>query len=264
MPVTGDRERVLADLEAEGTQLDRVVTARGVQLDRPTPSISWTIGHQIGHLHWTDRISALACRDPLAFARRAEQLGSDAARSISDSAAAEAARPADELIAAWRQGRTELLVVLEKLPSDAKIAWFGPSMSVESLAASRIMETWAHGLDVTDSLGLPPAATARLRHIAGLGTRTRDFAFSLHGRRSPGSPFRIELTAPDGETWSWGPPKAPDRITGPALDFCLLVTQRRNRQDLELVATKGAADQWLDIAQVFAGPAGAGRSPRAS
>jgi hypothetical protein len=52
-------------------------------------------------------------------------------------------------------------------------------------------------------------------------------------------------------------------VTGPALDLCLLATQRRNRADLALVATGPDADAWLDIAQAFAGLPGPGR-PAAS
>jgi hypothetical protein len=52
-----------------------------------------------------------------------------------------------------------------------------------------------------------------------------------------------------------------ERVAGSALEFCLLVTQRRHRDDLALAAEGAAADTWLDIAQAFAGPPGNGRSP---
>jgi uncharacterized protein (TIGR03084 family) len=61
--------------------------------------------------------------------------------------------------------------------------------------------------------------------------------------------------------WTYGPQEAAQRVTGPALDFCLLVTQRANRADLALRAQGPDADRWLDIAQAFAGPPGAGRQP---
>ena len=61
--------------------------------------------------------------------------------------------------------------------------------------------------------------------------------------------------------WTWGPEDAADRVTGPAIDFCLLVTQRRHRDDVRLVADGPAADEWLGIAQAFAGPPGPGRRP---
>ncbi len=259
---TEDLDVVLSDLAAEGDFLDEIVSREGVSFADATPSKGWTIGHQIGHLLWTDRMSLLACRDAAGFARQAEAFGADPETTINAGAGAEAARPTTELIQAWRQGRADLLAALFALPAGSRVPWFGPTMSVAGMASTRIMETWAHGLDVTDALGLDPLPTARLRHIAEMGVRTRDFAFSIHGRRSPWSAFRVELTAPDGGTWTWGPPNAADRITGSALDFCLLVSQRRHRDDLALVATEGMADQWMDIAQVFAGPPGSGRSAR--
>ncbi|HEY0639029.1 MAG TPA: wyosine base formation domain-containing protein, partial [Pseudonocardiaceae bacterium] len=105
------------------------------------------------------------------------------------------------------------------------------------------------------------APPGRLRHVAHLGVRARDFAFLVRGRTPPAEEFRVELTGPAGEHWTWGPPDAAQRVTGPALHFCLLATQRAHRADLDLVATGADADAWLDIAQAFAGPPGPGREP---
>ena len=261
----GDHDELgsaLDDLAAEGEYLDGVVTEHQPRFDAPSASPGWSIGHQIGHLLWSDRVSTLACRDRAGFARQAEAFGADPERTINAGAALAASGPLADVLDAWRAGRTDLLDALRHAPNGQKIPWFGPSMSAATMASVRIMETWAHGLDITDVLALRPSATARLWHIADLGVRTRDFAFSLHGLRSPSAPFRIELRAPSGETWVWGPRGAADRITGTALDFCLLVTQRRHRVDLDLTATAGLAACWLPIAQVFAGPAGSGRAAR--
>ncbi|MBN9621113.1 MAG: maleylpyruvate isomerase family mycothiol-dependent enzyme [Actinobacteria bacterium] len=127
------------------------------------------------------------------------------------------------------------------------------------MATARLMETWAHGQDVADALGAPRPATDRIRHVAHIGVRTRDFAYLLRDRPAPGEPFRVELVGPSGTVWTWGPEDASQRVSGPALDFALLVTQRRHRGDLALVAAGGDADAWLDIAQAFAGPPGGGR-----
>jgi uncharacterized protein (TIGR03084 family) len=89
--------------------------------------------------------------------------------------------------------------------------------------------------------------------------RTRDFAFTVHGLTPPAEPFRVELRAPDGSTWSWGPDDAGQRVTGSAEDFCMLVTQRRPRADLDVNAVGADAEKWLGIAQAFAGPPGPGR-----
>jgi uncharacterized protein (TIGR03084 family) len=126
------------------------------------------------------------------------------------------------------------------------------------------METWAHGQDVADALGVRRPPTARLRHVAFLGARTLGHSFATHGRTPPADPVRVELEAPGGQRWTFGPAAAADRVVGPALDFCLLVTRRRHRADLALVATGPVADEWLDLAQAFAGPPGPGRAPAAA
>jgi uncharacterized protein (TIGR03084 family) len=124
------------------------------------------------------------------------------------------------------------------------------------------METWAHGLDVYEALGIEPPVTDRIKPVAHLGVRTRNFAFSVHGLDAPAEEFRVELTAPSGEIWSWGPEDAAQRVTGTAYDFCRLVTQRIHREDTDLVATGDDAARWLTIAQAFAGPAGEGREKK--
>ena len=77
----------------------------------------------------------------------------------------------------------------------------------------------------------------------------------------PTNPVRVELTAPDGGTWAWGPADAADRVSGNAVDFCLLVTQRRHRDDLALRVVGDTATEWIGIAQAFAGAPGPGREP---
>ncbi len=131
------------------------------------------------------------------------------------------------------------------------------------MATARFMETWAHSLDVAEALGVTPEPTDRIRHVAHLGVRTRNYAYSVHSLEPPAEEFRIELRSPSGELWEWGPAGAAQSVRGSAYDFCLRVTQRRHRDDLDLVATGPDADQWLDIAQAFAGPPGEGRGPSA-
>ena len=140
--------------------------------------------------------------------------------------------------------------------------WFGPPMSPTSMATARLMETWAHGLDVDAGLGAPVEDTDRIRHVAHLGVRTRNFAYAVHGLDAPAEEFRIDLAAPSGDVWSWGPEDAAQTVTGSAGDFCRLVTQRVHRADTDLVATGADVDRWLDIAQAFAGQPGDGRAPR--
>jgi uncharacterized protein (TIGR03084 family) len=140
-------------------------------------------------------------------------------------------------------------------------------MGALSFATARLMETWAHGQDVADALGVARPGTPRLRHIAHLGVRTRPFSYTVRGRPVPGADVRVELTPPDGGVpWAWGNPSLTDRVTGPALDFCLVVTQRRHVEDTALAVEGDGAREWLAIAQAFAGaatltPAGRGLRP---
>jgi uncharacterized protein (TIGR03084 family) len=260
-----DRAELLADLQAEGDHLDAVVAAlEDTSWLAPTPAEGWTVAHQIAHLAWTDDQALLAATDPDGFTRLVAEAGPGLA-GVVDEAAAEGARetPA-RLLGRWRAGRAELARELAARPDGARLPWFGPPMSVRSMATARLMETWAHGLDVTDALRTPPSVSPRLRHVAHIGVRTRDFTFRQHGLQPPVEEFRVELAAPDGGTWAWGPDDAAQRVTGPALDFCLRVTQRRHRDDLALTAEGPDADRWLDLAQAFAGQPGPGRPPAGS
>jgi uncharacterized protein (TIGR03084 family) len=135
-------------------------------------------------------------------------------------------------------------------------------MSPLSTATARFMETWAHGLDVAESLGRVPEPTDRVRHVVFLGTVTRRFAFATHGLPVPGEDVFVSLTLPSGARWEHGSPDAAHSVRGSAYDFALRVTQRRHRDDLDLVASGDLADTWLDIAQAFAGPPGRGRPAR--
>ena len=253
-------DELLGDLAAESAALDAVVAhLEDAAWLGPTPAEGWTVAHQIAHLAWTDQQALLAATDPEGFRRTVAEAAPRLGTLVDDAAASGATEEPARLLARWREGRAALAEALAALPDGAKLPWFGPPMSPASMASARLMETWAHGLDVMDGLNRPPSVSGRLRHVAHIGVRTRDFAFAQRGLPLPTEPFRVELTAPDGGTWTWGPDDAAQRVTGPALDFCLLATQRRNRADLALEATGPDADRWLDIAQAFAGPAGAGR-----
>ncbi|WP_051763535.1 TIGR03084 family metal-binding protein [Streptomyces virginiae] len=257
---------VFADLREEGRELDSLVgELTDTHWGRATPAPGWTIAHQIAHLHWTDRASLLSLTDATGFGGMVEEALKSPDTFVDEGAREGAQLPPTELLARWRTTRAALDEALAAASPDTRFPWYGPPMKAASMASARMMETWAHGQDVADALGVRRTPTARLRHVARIGVRARDYAYAVHGLPAPAEEFRVELTAPDGaRVWAYGPPDAPQRITGPALDFCLLVTQRAHRADLALTATGPDADHWLDIAQAFAGPAGAGREPGAA
>jgi uncharacterized protein (TIGR03084 family) len=258
-------DALLADLRAESDALDEMVAALPASdWSRATPAEGWTIAHQIAHLTWTDEVATTAATDEARFLADLQDALPRLATFVDEAATQGAAEEPAALLARWRAGRAALQRALAAVPPGTKLPWFGPAMGAASMATARLMETWAHGQDVYDAVGVTREPTDRIRHVAHLGVRTRDFAYLVHDRAAPGEEFRVELTGPSGQTWTWGPDTASQRVTGSALDFCLLVTQRRNRSELDLTAVGPDADDWLAIAQAFAGPPGGGRAARSA
>ena len=257
-----DLPALLADLAAETDALRALLTPlTDADWRQLTPAPGWTIADQVSHLAYFDEVAVTSATDPEAFAVLLAEVNAGGGVNPDTVAARYREKTGAELLAWFGQARGELLRVFAGLDPGARVPWFGPPMSVASSVTARLMETWAHGQDVADTVGVQRAPTARLRHVAHIGVGARPFSYLAHQLPPPAEPVRVELTAPDGELWTWGPADAADRVTGPALDFCLLVTQRRHRADVAVTATGAAAEQWLSIAQSFAGPPGAGREP---
>jgi uncharacterized protein (TIGR03084 family) len=262
--VIDDRLRaVLDDLAVEGDWLDALVA----ELDEPgwrtaTPAEGWDVATSIAHLAWTDEVASAAATDKEAWDEVVVAAIETAGAVVDEQALAGGAVPPAELRARWRTARVRLAAALEAHDPATKLPWFGPPMSRTSMATARYMETWAHGLDVAEALGAVVEPHDRVRHVVHLGVRTRSFSFAGHGLAAPTEDVRVELAAPSGELWEYGDPGAGQRVTGPAWDFALLVTQRRHRADLALTAEGEVADRWLDVAQAFAGPSGGGRTPQ--
>ncbi len=259
-------DQILADLAAEGDALDAAVAAASqAQWRTATPAEGWDVATTIAHLAWTDEVAVLAVGatqdedgkaawDAVVLEAIANPTG-----YVDEMALAGGAVDGPDLLVRWRTARPALAAALHGVPEGTKLPWFGPPMSATSMATARFMETWAHALDVHDALGLTPEATDRIKHVAHIGVRTRNFAFANNSLDAPAEEFRVELTAPSGDVWSWGPDDAAQRVTGSADEFCRLVTQRIHRDDTSLVAVGDDAEKWLRIAQAFAGPAGGGR-----
>lgn len=255
-------DTVLADLATESAELDDLVAPLDDAGWRTTtPAEGWDIAHQVVHLAWTDEAAVLAATDKAGWDKVVVAAIEDPSGFVDKAASHGAREQGRDILSRWRHARETLAEVLLSLPPEQRISWFGPPMSATSMATARFMETWAHGLDIADALAVRRVFTDRIRHVVHLGVRTRDFSFATRGRDAPTSEFRVELTSPSGQVWTFGPESAEQRVTGTAADFALLVTQRRHRADLDLVAVGADADDWLDYAQAFAGPPGPGRRP---
>ena len=256
-------DAVVRDLGDEQADLDATVAS----LDEagwnvPTPAEGWAVRDQISHLAFFDDTAVLALTDPARF-----QVVAEAALRLDGDPMEEHLRrgravSGQDVLAWWRASRRTLGDATTALDPNARVPWFGPPMGAMSFISARLMETWAHGQDVADALGVSRIPTDRLRHVAHLGVRARAFSYAVREREVPDQPVAVRLTSPSGHEWRWGPAGGDgDRVVGPAVDFCLVVTQRRNVADTALEVDGPLAREWLSIAQAFAGPPGTGRPP---
>lgn len=229
--------------------------------DTPTPADGWTVRDQVAHLAHFDDMATLAATDTAAFAEEAAAATADpTAYMAAPGVRARTMSPGD-VLAWWRSSRRRFQATFRTLDPKARIMWFGPTMSATSKVTARMMETWAHGQDIVDAVGATREPTDRLRNVAHIAVSARPFSYVARGREPSTVPVRVELRAPSGATWTWGPADATDIVHGSAVDFCLVLTQRRHRSDTALQAEGDAAREWLEIGQAFAGPPGAGRRP---
>src|SRR5262245_19800253 len=230
--------------------------------DLPTHAPRWLVRDQIAHLAEVDDAAVRAIADADRFR------GEVAARAGTDRALREGALLAKGLAMSpralldwWRTARASFLAAAATLPPSARVPWYGPEMSSASFVTARLMETWAHGLDVVDVTGIERPDTDRLRHVALIGARARAFSYATRGLAPNAAPVLIRLVLPSGAPWSFGDGEPPDRVEGSAVDFCRVVTQRRHLADTSLRVSGANAAEWMAIAQAFAGPPGAGRRP---
>lgn len=234
---------VVDDLAAEGDALDAVIAPlTEAQAAIATAAAGWDVRDTVAHLAGGAWLAAVAVTDPDAFADRLAGVGRP-----------DAPHGWAEVRDRWRRERVRLVGGLRAAGPHDRHPWIAGPMSGRSFAAAQLMETWAHGVDIADALGVAYPATARLRHVARLGVRTRPFTFTQHGRAEPSTDVRVLLDAPGGRVmWSFGQSET-EGVRGDALDFCLVVTQRRHVDDTGLRITGDVARQWMEIAQAFAG-----------
>lgn len=253
---------VFADLTAEGEEVEKLVAgldAADWTLETPAPG--WTIAHQIAHLAFIFRLAGLAASDGATFTAATAGAAENFDAAVNAGLAPYLAAPPDVLLDRWRTERDTAFEALAAVPPGDVVPWLVRPLPPAVLACAGMMELFGHGQDIADALGVVRPRTDRLKHLAWFATLTWDFGYQARGLTPPDVQFRYELVAPSGAVWEFGPPDAQQQITGPAEDFCLLVTRRRHRDDLALHAVGPDADRWLDIAQAYRGPAGPGRTP---
>lgn len=222
-----DYDGLLADLEAEVLALDRVVARLSDdEWNLATPAEPWTVRDQLAHLADCDEV----CRDhvrggPRNLRKEHNEVPEGTWTEIG--VARGAALTRSELVDWWRTRARECREALASVASRHRIEWGPTEMSAASMVTARLMETWAHGLDILDALGRDVESSPRLRHVARLAWLAIPYARSKAGLPVVDRPFRVELTGPEELVVELGQPDAPNRITGDLLEFCMRAVQRR-------------------------------------
>ena len=253
---------LVADLVGESRELESlVVDLEEDEWDAATPARGWKIRDQVSHLAHSDELATTAALNPVGFVAQQAVERVDLGRLVEAGLAQGRDMKGAELFEWMRRSRRDLCRALRAVDPRARLPWFGPDMSVASVISARLMETFAHGQDIADALGAKSVVSDRLKHVADLGVRTMPNSFRSRGLEVPDASVFVELFAGHGERWAWGSPSAVDQVRGQALEFCLVVTQRRHLLDTRLSVAGPVARAWMSIAQAFAGPPGEGRSP---
>ena len=228
-----------------------------VDLHRVTQFKDWTIDHVLGHLHLFNTAAEVSLKGEAEFGAFIGPILQDMQRGKPilevqfpwlDGLSGRA------LFEAWREGAESCADAFAKADPKARVKWVGPEMSALSSITARQMETWAHGQEVFDLLGLERQESDRIRNIAHLGVSTYGWSFVNRKEVVPEPVPYVELTGPSGALWRWNEAQADNYIRGSAVDFARVVTQVRNMADTGLQARGENARRWMEIAQCFAGP----------
>ena len=251
-------KQILSDLKWEQEHLDKLVSALDAEgWNNVTHCEDWTIKDEICHLAFFDYTARLSATDTEAFNNHiVEDFGQiKSMDQVSEVSLAKGrAMDTSRLLKWWRTEREQMIEALAPLDPKDRLPWYGPPMSARSFVTARLMETWAHGQDIYDILGKKRPASPGLKHICHLGVTTFGWSFANRQMEVPQTPVRVELVAPSKEIWTWGDEADREKVSGPAEDFCLVVTQRRHVDDTALETTGDTARQWMLQAQCFAGP----------
>ena len=249
--------QVAQDLKDEAADLYAFLkTLDPADWDIETRFMEWTPWDVVAHLHYFDKVSHVTFEGEEAFAPERNKLGEMIrAGKTNKETAREALGHLDgpALLEAWKKGCDELADKLAARSPKDRLPWFGPDMGVQMFTTARYMETWAHGQEIYDLKKASRTHTDRIKNIVAIGIKTYGWTFVNRKLEIPGPPPYVRLTAPSGEVWEYNEPSEAERIEGPAVDFCQTVTQVRNVRDTDLRVEGVVANQWMDIAQCFAG-----------
>lgn len=244
-------EPFVAELAEEQTELGALLRSLPEHAwRRPTPAAGWDVRDQVSHLADTEEIALdTATGGP-------RSLNEEALRYATPEAFTEAmcdkgrSKSPGEVLQWWITGAERLRAALLEMGPDARVPW-GLGMSARAFVAARLMEHWAHGLDIRAAVGAPVSFARRHQNVAWLITRALPYAFRVAQREQPPGTLRVELDF-NGDRWTFGPEDADNRVRGDALEFCRLGVQRLKRGEAQTLEAEGRlADAFLDVARAF-------------
>lgn len=243
--MTGPQE-VIGDLSADADEFDRLLEKLDDdQWAAPAPTPHWTAARQVAHLAAMFRMVAMAAADPAAFRTMALDPGCDFDASVQAALSGYLLEPPGALLPRWRKEHDSAAAALAKLPPDQLVAWPGGALVPLALAGAAMTELFVHRQDVADALRIRFEPTDRIRHVVEHGVRVWGRCLEAGNPAVPGHGIRLELMAPSGTLWAYGPQDSRQTISGRAEDFCLLMTNHRRPQELTLAADGEEATRWL-------------------
>ena len=218
---------------------------------------SWTINDVLYHLHVWNIAALLSLKNENEFkefmqnfmeavksgnsAREYEKILSDNAEGL-------------DLLHLWKETYEKISNEFAKSDPKKRVKWAGPDMSVRSSITARHMETWAHGQEIFDQLGFERIDTDRIKNIVVIGVNTFGWTYINRNLSIPEKMPKLSLLSPSNELWEWNEDNEEDMISGSATEFSQVVTQVRNINDTSLKVSGKIANEWMSIAQCFAGP----------
>jgi len=216
----------------------------------------WSINDVLGHLHMFNVAADLTLESGRKFGAFFQPIAEGISRGqtlLQTQSGFLGNLKGRALLTIWQDCAHKLADHYAQADPKARLKWAGPDMSARSSITARQMETWAHGQEIFDLLGVERAEGDRIKNIVHLGVNTFGWSFVNRGLDVPDPAPHLKLVAPSGVVWDWNEATADNPITGTAVDFARVVTQTRNIDDTALMTVGKTATDWMKIAQCFAG-----------
>jgi uncharacterized protein (TIGR03084 family) len=247
------------DFQQESESLaDALRNLNDVDFKQKTQFKGWTIEDILGHLHMFNVAADLTLEDGAKFKlffSRIEKEMANGKTLLQSQYPWLNGMSGRILYNSWIEGSRKVAAKYVIADPKTRVKWAGPEMSARSSITARQMETWAHGHEIFDSLGIKREEFDRIKNIVFLGVNTFNWSHVVNKQVVPDAMPYLRLTSPTGQLWEFGDRNDKEMISGDAVGFAQVVTQTRSFYDVNLTAIGPVANHWMNIAQCFAGNA---------